>query len=110
MSADLRAENEFVLRDMADHGDDLNKARVVEFTAIFAEKTSALTFAEQAAAMGYAVDIEESGTVASHAWDVIASREMTPTPDAITDAEVSLGEIARSLGGEMDGWGCLRPD
>jgi len=110
MSADLKAENEVVLREMADRGDDLSKVRVVEFTAAFADKLSALAFTEQVEAMGYKVDVEENGTVASLPWDAIAAREMVPTLNAITDAEIRLGDVAHSLGGEMDGWGCLRPD
>jgi hypothetical protein len=110
MSADLRAENEAVLRSMADRGDDLGKVRAVEFTAVFADKPSALTFTETVRAMGYMVEIEESGTVASHPWDAVAVREMVPTVDGITDAEIGLGDVAHSLDGKMDGWGCLRPD
>jgi hypothetical protein len=110
MTADLRAENELVLRDMAERGDDLGKARIVEFTAVFASQSSALAFIEQVKAMAYTVDIEESGTVPSHRWDAVAAREMIPTLDGITDAEISLANVAQALGGKMDGWGCLRPD
>lgn len=109
MSADVRAENEAVLQGMAERGDDLSRPRVVDFAAVFADEPSALAFARKVEAAGYAVEIEESRAVPSHPWDVIASRDMTPSLDAITDAEVSLGELARALGGDMDGWGCLAP-
>lgn len=107
---DLRAENELVLRGMAERGDDLSRIRVFEFTAVFASEQAALAFADKAKALGYSVDTEKSGTVPTQPWDVIASREMTASVDAITNAEITLGDIASALGGKMDGWGCLRPD
>lgn len=110
MSDDLRAENDLVLRGMAERGDDLSRSRVVEFTAVFVNEQTAMVFADKAAALGYSVDMEESGTVPTQPWDVIASREMTASVDAITDAEITLGDVANALGGKMDGWGCLRPD
>lgn len=108
--ADLRAENERVLRGMAERGDDLRRSRVVDFTAVFANEQAALAFADKAKALDYSVDMEKSGTVPTQPWDVIASREMTASVDAITDAEITLGDVANALGGKMDGWGCLRPD
>ena len=110
MSADLRAENETVLRRMADRGDDLSRVRFVDFTAVFVDQPSAFAFSQKAEAIGYMVDVEESGTVTSHPWDVVATRKMTPSVDEITEAEVSLGKLAKELGGDMDGWGCLEPD
>ncbi|MGR4864183.1 ribonuclease E inhibitor RraB [Caulobacter sp. LARHSG274] len=110
MSADLRAENETVLRRMADRGDDLSRVRFVDFTAVFVDQPSAFAFSQKAAAMGYMVHVEESGTVASQPWDVVATRKMTPSVDEITDTEVSLGSLAKALGGEMDGWGCLESE
>lgn len=107
---DLRAENELVLSGMAERGDDLSRSRVFEFTAVFAREQAALAFADKAKALGYSVDIEKSGTVPTQPWDVIASREMTASVDAITDAEITLGDTAGALGGKMDGWGSLRPD
>lgn len=107
---DLRAENELVLRGMAERGDDLSRSRVFDFTAVFASEQAALAFADKAKALGYSVDIEKSGTVPTQPWDVIASREMTASVDAITDAEITLSDIASALGGKMDGWGSLRPD
>lgn len=108
--ADLRAENELILRGMAERGDDLSKSRVVDFTAVFANEEAARAFADKAEAAGYSIDMEENGTVAAQPWDVIASREMTASVDTITDAEITLGDMASALGGRMDGWGCLRPD
>jgi hypothetical protein len=109
MTADLRAENETVLRRMADRGDDLSRMRFVDFTAVFADEPSALAFAQKVGTMGYKSDVEQSGTADSHPWDVVATRLMVPSLDDITDAEVSLGKVAKELGGEMDGWGCLEP-
>lgn len=110
MNADLRAENEAVLQRMADGGDDLSRVRFVDFTAVFVDEPSATAFAQKVEALGYAVDVEQTGTVASHPWDVVASSKMVPSLDTITDAEISLGDFAKELGGEMDGWGCLEPD
>jgi len=51
--------------------------------------------------MGYMVDVEESRTVTSHPWDVVATRKMAPSVDEITEAEVGLGDLAKELGGDM---------
>ncbi|WP_426012517.1 ribonuclease E inhibitor RraB [Caulobacter sp. DWR2-3-1b2] len=110
MSTTLKVENEIVLQGMAARGDDLSKARVVDYTAVFVDEASALTFAQRVQALGYTIDIELSQAVASHPWDSVASRKMIPSLDGITDAEVSLSIIARELNGRMDGWGCLKPD
>ncbi len=110
MSDDLRAENELVLGGIAERGDDLSKSRVVDFTAVFANEPTAIAFAEKAEALGFSVTIEETGIVPTNPWDVVAAREMTASVDTITRAEITLGDVARALGGDMNGWGCLRPD
>jgi hypothetical protein len=97
MSAHLRAENETVLRRMADHGGDLTRARLVDFNAVFIDQASASAFAEKAEALGYMVKVEESGCVATHPWDVVATRQMVPSLTEVTNVEVGLGGMAREL-------------
>ncbi len=106
---DLRAGNEAVLLRMAESGVDFSKAHLVDFTIVFVDQPSAVAFSKSAEAMDYAVDVNESATVASHPWDVTATRPMLLSVGEITDAEIGLSDLAKKLGGDMDGWGCLVP-
>jgi len=92
---------------MAERGDDLNIPRTMDFTAAFIDQAKASSFAQRAAEQGYDVELEETRTVPTHPWDVVASREMTPTVDAVTRAETALSLLADEFGGIIDGWGCL---
>ena len=94
---------------MAESGVDFSKAHLVDFTIVFVDEPSATAFARRAEVMGYGIDVEDSGTVASHPWDVTAPCTMLLSVGQITDAEIVLGNLANELGGKMDGWGCLLP-
>ena len=98
-------ENGNVLRRMLEDGDDLSKARTIDFCFIFPERGQALAFAEM-------VDDRELEVCISYneernLWDAIVKRHMVPTHRDITAFEVSLASQAESVGGEADGWGCF---
>lgn len=105
-------ENGNVLRLMAAHGDDLTRARVVDFAHLLPNEAMARQMAAAAARLGFAVQVEpiEDDEAESDqpvgAWDVTCSQEMVPTHAGITAAERQLDALARSFGGRADGWGC----
>lgn len=107
-------ENGNVLRLMAAHGDDLTRARVVDFGHLLPDEASARRMAAAAEQLGFAVQVErieddDDEPVAvqlSGAWDVTCSQEMVPTHPGITSTERQLDALARSFGGRADGWGC----
>lgn len=106
-------ENGNVLRLMAAHGDDLTRARVVDFGHLLPDEAAARRMAAAAALLGFAVQVEpiddEEELPAgqrSGEWDVTCSLEMVPTHAGITAVERQLDALARSFGGRADGWGC----
>jgi hypothetical protein len=97
-------ENADVLADMAEGGDDLSKARDIDFSHLFPDATMAAAFAEWAASEGYSCDIEESD---GPECDVTVSRFMVPELETITGVEHTLAVAAARYGGQADGWGCF---
>jgi hypothetical protein len=102
-----------VLRLMAAHGDDLMRARVVDFGHLLPNEAAARRMAAAAAQLGFAVmvepiddDEELPAGQRSGEWDVTCSQEMVPTHAGITATERQLDALARSFGGRADGWGC----
>lgn len=105
-------ENGNVLRLMAAHGDDLTRARVVDFGHLLPDEAAARRMAAAAVQLGFAVQVEPidddelpAGQRAGE-WDVTCSQEMVPTHAGITAVERQLDALARSFGGRADGWGC----
>lgn len=103
-------ENGRVLRNIAARGDDLTKARNIDFTVVFAQATSAEQFAEHFRGLGHKVTVEETGTEEGHPWDVVVVKHMVPTYEGITDFENDLQFVADRWGGynvysKTTGWG-----
>lgn len=106
-------ENGNVLRLMTAHGDDLTRARVVDFGHLLPDEAAARRMAAAAVQLGFAVQVEPiddeeevpAGQRAGE-WDVTCSQEMVPTHAGITAVERQLDALARSFGGRADGWGC----
>ena len=101
-------ENAEVLRRMADDGDDLTQARHIDFHHLFALEEDALTFKEIARNQGHWADHDFWNE--PNAWLTTVHVRMVPTVEEITAMELTLDEIARSFGGEPDGWGCMEVD
>lgn len=105
-------ENGNVLRLMAAHGDDLTRARVVDFGHLLPNEAAARRMAAAATQLGFAVQVEPiddedlAAGQRSGEWDVTCSQEMVPTHAGITALERQLDQLARSFGGRADGWGC----
>ncbi|MFC3550241.1 ribonuclease E inhibitor RraB [Lysobacter cavernae] len=98
-------ENGQVLKQMLEDGDDLERARGIEFYQVFSAEADAQAFAEAAAVLPDltvdAPEVDDEGI-----WQVCAIRVMAPGHAAITALERQLGELAEVHRGYADGWGC----
>jgi hypothetical protein len=102
-------ENGQVLKRMLEDGDDLSRARDIEFFHVFAEEDRARSFADAAAALpDMAVESPEADD--EGVWQVCVVRMMAPAHAAITALERELGDLAESHGGFADGWACSLAD
>ncbi len=81
---------------------------MVDFAHIFRGMESARAFAEEASREGYVVEIARYADE-DFPWDVKASKEMMPTAETITAAEIDLSYYATMHGGRADGWGFYSP-
>ena len=102
----LADENAEVLKGIAARGTDLSISRLVDFAHVFFAEAEAVQFKYAAQSEGYQVSIEqdESGAL----WDVVASFQIVPSVEQVTRIEQELDGLARSFGGQADGWGFLQ--
>jgi hypothetical protein len=100
-------DNGDVLRRMEAKGDDLRQARDIDFTVVFPEEGLAAQFAEHFRGQGYNVSINGDGPAADFPWDVLVVKHMPPDYEEIRNFETALQEVADTLGGRNDGWGCF---
>ncbi len=100
-------ENGNVLRRLAAKGDDLSRARNVDFSVVFPDRESAEQFCEIVRGWGLAASAQFPGPVADLPWDVNVVKFMTPSHQEISDFEILLEDTAGPLGGHNDGWGCF---
>lgn len=101
----LADENAEVLEGIAARGTDLTIPREVDFAHVFFSEAEARQFKDAARRAGHQVSVEqdESGAL----WDVVASCKIVPSVEQITRTEEELDALARSFGGQADGWGFL---
>jgi regulator of ribonuclease activity B len=95
------------LRRMVADGDDLTKARDVDFSVVFADGASAEEFAKHLRALGYEVSVEDAETDQRFPWDVVVVKRMAPSYEEISGFEDLLRSVAARWGGHNDGWGCF---
>jgi hypothetical protein len=100
-------DNGDVLRRLEAKGDNLNRPRNIDFTVVFREENAAERFAEHFRAQGYAVSVDGTGTATEFPWDVVVVKHMTPSHQEIGNLETCLQEVADTLDGLNDGWGCI---
>ncbi|MCR9246919.1 MAG: ribonuclease E inhibitor RraB [bacterium] len=108
MTAFPNDENGDVLRRMLASGDDLTRAREIEFVHVMPNESAAHAMAKAAGELGYSASAfcdEESGD-----WEVVCFVEMVPTHEGITKFEADLAELASRFGGRADGWGCFESE
>jgi hypothetical protein len=99
-------ENGDVLRRMLEGGDSLEKPRIVDFCFAFPESEEALRFAAAVPEFDYEICI--SRYEERHMWQAIVKRFMKPQHSEIGRIEADLSARAIAVGGEPDGWGCMR--
>jgi hypothetical protein len=99
-------DNGDALRNMEASGDDLGKARDIDFSVAFTDLSSSAKFVEAAKRDGLRAKQEPDGATDS-TWDVTVTSYMVPSYEAITLMERRLDKIASPLGGWSDGWGCF---
>jgi hypothetical protein len=95
------------LRRLEAEGDDLSRARDIDFTVVFPNEFTAEKFAEHFRQAGYRSTIRLSQVKESHPWDVLVVKHMVPSHSAITEFERELQDCADTHGGRNDGWGCF---
>ncbi len=99
-------ENGDILAKMVERGDDLSKARKIDFYFVFPEKHQADGFAEQARLRTDLIS-EVEHYEERNMWEATVSKNMVPTHQAISELETALDQIAQLYEGEADGWGCF---
>ena len=99
-------DNGDALRNMELSGDDLSKARDVNFSVAFEDLASSEKFVELAKHNGLNAKQEADGATDS-TWDATVTSHMIPSHGAITSMERHLEKLASPLGGWNDGWGCF---
>jgi hypothetical protein len=104
---ELNEENRVVILRMIKNGDDLSKARDIDFSIVFPDRSSAEEFASQFHQLGYPTAVDRTNTEPSLPWDVKVVKHMLPVCEAITEFELLLQARASPLGGRNDGWGCF---
>jgi|SRR5215469_12304055 len=95
------------LRRLEADGDDLTRARNIDFSVVFPTEFAAERFADYFRERGYQVDVRYSEVEEGLPWDVTVVNNMVPSHKGITNFENELQEVADSLGGQNDGWGCF---
>ena len=96
-------ENGDVLWGMQCAGDDLGKARDMDFFFTFPHQSTAEQFSNRAGQQGYRVAVTwyENKQV----WDATCTIRLTPTHAHVSQTEHALTTTAQALGGSPDGWG-----
>jgi hypothetical protein len=97
---------------MAAHGDDLTRARPIDFEHVLPTYEAACAMASKAIDLGFTASVRaRSDSEESHeGYDVQCTKTMIPTHEIITDTERRLAGIAHVFGGYADGWGCFQVD
>lgn len=100
-----RDENGDVLWGMHRAGDDLQKARDMDFFFMFSHKGTAERFGAIAEQQGCRVTL--SWFEEKQVWDATCTMRITPTHARVGQMENLLVQAAQSLGGASDGWGAV---
>ena len=71
------------------------------------DEQTAARFVQLTQSAGYEVEVwhTEDGE-----WNATARARLIPTAQGITDIEIALDQIAKTVGGKADGWGFMRPE
>jgi len=95
------------LRRLQRDGDDLTRARDIDFTVVFHDASAAEAFANHFRRLDHEASVEETHTKPELPWDVVIVNRMVPSHVGITEFENLLQSVATGFGGRNDGWGCF---
>lgn len=88
-------------------GDDLSKARDVDFSIVFEEESCAFSFVSlirnNFSNVRYSKIEDEDDAL----WDVTATKFMKLKYEEISETEDYLKNASEKFGGKIDGWGCF---
>ena len=85
-------------------GSDLSKPHAMEFFLYLPSNRAAQDVASLIRGMGYQAQVEPAKG-ADARWLCLATRSMIPKAAALRSIRTSFTRLARSNGGEYDGWG-----
>lgn len=100
-------ENGDILFSMARDGDNLSKPRDIDFSVIFPAEEESLEFASLYKHKGLKAEASMYDGEEGYSWEVVVTKFMLPTHEAITAFENELAENAKKNKGQNDGWGCF---
>jgi hypothetical protein len=95
-------ENGDVLWGMHKSGDNLERARRMDFFFLFPDKESATAFVRLA---NNDYEVETTFFEEKKAWDVNCSITIVPTHERVSEVESALSTMAAPFRGKPDGWG-----
>jgi hypothetical protein len=95
-----------VLRRMVAAGDDLSKARDVEFHFVFDEERKAKMFAKtiEVASQARAEVTQDE----QRGWSATVRTNFAPTHAKVSSLEAMLTQVAEKFEGKADGWGSVQ--
>jgi hypothetical protein len=94
------------LQRMQESGDDLSKARKIDFCFAFQERAQALDFIRLVPDKTVKMSLSWAGPKST--WQVIVTLSMLPSHGGITAMESAMTKLAKQAGGSADGWDCPR--
>ena len=97
------------LRELTAAGHNLSEPMEVDFQVAAADEESATKIAEAASKLGYRTaiyfDDEEDFDEGDDLWTTECTKEMVVTYEELLKTQTELDELAKPLGGYIDGWG-----
>jgi hypothetical protein len=93
------------LRRIARDGSDMTRPMKIDFHVAFSSRDSGEQFVALAANAGFETRLVKDDGEDPPAWTCWCSRMMLATHERITEMEQQLDDLARPLGGFIDGWG-----
>lgn len=96
--------NRAVLFRLEENGDNLEIPREIDHTVVFKNRKKANDFSKIVEERGFTVGINSSG-IFNKTFDLLVQR--IDPPSRLDPITFELQELAESLGGSYDGWGCM---
>ena len=101
-SKESKSGDALVLARLRASGSDLSKPHSIEFFIYLPTREAAQNIADQIRAKGFGARVDRKGQGPN--WLCLGTKSMVPDLAAIEAIGADFDEMARSLGGEYDGW------